>query len=448
MRRIYVTIVAIIALILIAITPTSTQVVITPGPVPTCNVGDTLVVNGSSQWVCGASTLALPVSDASAQIANSVSPTKLLRLLASAITAGNTRTVTFPDANLDLSPTTANYVLATGSAGAGPATFRALVSADIPNIDGSKITGAGSIPAARVATGTFSGTTATSFGGTVSSVGNFDVNTSKFTVNATSGNTVVAGTLNVTGLTTLSGGVKDWTPITITTTGTVNDWAPTGVSGNTVIYCNNATDLTITGIANGYDGQLIQLITTGTGNLILKNQNTNSTTAGDRLINIAGVDTPVAGGGHALYQYQAGTVNRWRLIDHEQGVALSFTPVLQFGGGTTGITYSTQVALYYLRGRQVFFQVRIILTNKGSSTGAATIAGLPYAASASTATGGFFASYAANFTGLGAVVSGYVGPSASSLSLYTNTSTGSGGLTDAHFTNGSDVDIMGSYFLG
>ncbi len=47
-------------------------------------------------------------------------------------------------------------------------------------------------------------TGATTLSSTVRSVGNFDVNTNKFTVNATSGNTAVAGTLGVTGVTTLT----------------------------------------------------------------------------------------------------------------------------------------------------------------------------------------------------------------------------------------------------
>ncbi len=44
------------------------------------------------------------------------------------------------------------------------------------------------------------------FNGTLSATGNFAINTNKFTVAASSGNTVVAGTLGVTGLSTLTGG--------------------------------------------------------------------------------------------------------------------------------------------------------------------------------------------------------------------------------------------------
>jgi len=52
----------------------------------------------------------------------------------------------------------------------------------------------------------------------------------------------------------------------------------------------------------------------------------------------------------------------------------SWTPVLQFGGGSTGITYSTQLGRYIQIGNLVYIQISMVLTNKGSSTGAATIA--------------------------------------------------------------------------
>lgn len=55
----------------------------------------------------------------------------------------------------------------------------------------------------------------------------------------------------------------------------------------------------------------------------------------------------------------------------------TWTPVLSFGGGTTGITYSTQEGNYTKIGKVIVAQFSLILTNKGSSTGAATITGLP-----------------------------------------------------------------------
>ncbi len=58
-------------------------------------------------------------------------------------------------------------------------------------------------------------------------------------------------------------------------------------------------------------------------------------------------------------------------------VESTFTPVLKFGGTTTGITYTTQVGQYKQIGNIVYFYINILLSSKGSATGVATITGLP-----------------------------------------------------------------------
>jgi len=51
----------------------------------------------------------------------------------------------------------------------------------------------------------------------------------------------------------------------------------------------------------------------------------------------------------------------------------TYVPVLSFGGGTTGITYGIQTGNYFQIGNLVFVNIQITLTNKGSSTGLASI---------------------------------------------------------------------------
>lgn len=55
----------------------------------------------------------------------------------------------------------------------------------------------------------------------------------------------------------------------------------------------------------------------------------------------------------------------------------SWTPTLTFGGGSTGLTYTTQLGTYSRIGSLVFVACTIILSAKGSSVGNATITGLP-----------------------------------------------------------------------
>lgn len=72
-----------------------------------------------------------------------------------------------------------------------------------------------------------------------------------------------------------------------------------------------------------------------------------------------------ANGGDVLTQYDEGT----------------WTPVLRFGGASTGITYTTQAGTYTRIGRTVTVRFEILLSSKGSATGEADITGLPFAAS-------------------------------------------------------------------
>ena len=71
------------------------------------------------------------------------------------------------------------------------------------------------------------------------------------------------------------------------------------------------------------------------------------------------------------------------LDDYEEG---TWTPTLNFAGGTTGITYSTQTGIYVKVGQLVAVQCNITLSNKGSSTGGVSrhIAVLPFTCSSGT----------------------------------------------------------------
>jgi len=65
------------------------------------------------------------------------------------------------------------------------------------------------------------------------------------------------------------------------------------------------------------------------------------------------------------------------LDDYEEG---TWTPNLLFGGGSTGMTYTTQSGIYTKIGRICHIQVRITLSAKGSSTGSAYVTGWPFSA--------------------------------------------------------------------
>lgn len=72
---------------------------------------------------------------------------------------------------------------------------------------------------------------------------------------------------------------------------------------------------------------------------------------------------------------QAASTDANCLDDYEEG---TWTPVITFGGGSTGITYTNQVGYYVKIGRFVALTGLITLSNKGSSTGNCIITGLPF----------------------------------------------------------------------
>lgn len=132
------------------------------------------------------------------------------------------------------------------------------------------------------------------------------------------------------------------------------------------------------------------------------------------------------------------------LDDYEEGSA---TLGVAFGGGTTGITYSNQVARYTKVGNRVTVNGEFQLSNKGSSSGDATITGLPFALNA---TSGLFQVSAVWGNGLSTItghLQGYASPSATTIAL---SYLGTGGITNlsqANFGNTSEIMVSISYVI-
>lgn len=132
------------------------------------------------------------------------------------------------------------------------------------------------------------------------------------------------------------------------------------------------------------------------------------------------------------------------LDDYEEG---TFTPALKFGGASVGLTTSTSEGAYVKVGQLVYVTLRIVLTAKGSSTGAATITGLPFTAAA------YFSGLSANFyDALGASVASlapYIGNSGTTtVTLSYVPAAGASSLsamTDATFTGSTTLILSGCY---
>jgi len=180
---------------------------------------------------------------------------------------------------------------------------------------------------------------------------------------------------NILAVTTIApgsgGGVEQATFLT----GTVNDLllAP----GCTVLYCQGASPLTITGLAGGVPGQRVTIIPSGPP--VTLPYMSASSLAGNRLLNWASTAPTVLAPSNvsiaaATYLYD-GTNLRWNLVAHEQGAwitppfnAADFTAL---GGGTWTVT-APQVTLlkYRLSGRTLALVFQIApSTVAGAVTG-------------------------------------------------------------------------------
>lgn len=128
------------------------------------------------------------------------------------------------------------------------------------------------------------------------------------------------------------------------------------------------------------------------------------------------------------------------------GAVSTWTPAITFGGGSTGLTYSSRTGRYTRVGKLIYASCEIRLSNKGSSTGAAKIGGLP-ATAASTAAGGvpsiIWYQMASNFVH----VSGGVDSAATTITLvgYTAAAANYASLTHADFANNSIIQMTVMY---
>jgi hypothetical protein len=156
-----------------------------------------------------------------------------------------------------------------------------------------------------------------------------------------------------------------------------------------------------------------------------------------------GAVTTATGVGITFPATQSASTDANTLDDYEEG---SWTPVLAFGGGSTGITYSSQQGNYTKIGNRVFISGRIGLSNKGSSTGLVTITGLPFTSANTVFNSMSIAGFdLASITGS---LQAYNAPNTSTVSEITYLGTGTHtGLNQSNFNNGSGLMFNFSYSI-
>jgi hypothetical protein len=121
----------------------------------------------------------------------------------------------------------------------------------------------------------------------------------------------------------------------------------------------------------------------------------------------------------------------------------TWTPSITFGGGSTGITYSSQVGSYTRIGNTVHIQAAITLTSVGTDTGGAAVGGLPFTSSSSyypTCT-----MWSSGMSGLTSNILGRVASGGTVIDLYDFAATGSSFIADSNFTSSSILRFSATY---
>ena len=131
-----------------------------------------------------------------------------------------------------------------------------------------------------------------------------------------------------------------------------------------------------------------------------------------------------------------GTATANVLNDYEEG---TFTPAIAFGGASVGVAYAEVIGIYTKVGRLVHFSGRVDLSNKGSSTGSATITGLPFNANLGAASVGYQLSAAPSGAQVMLTISSTI------LTIRYATGTTTAESTDANFANNSIIIFGGTY---
>jgi hypothetical protein len=127
---------------------------------------------------------------------------------------------------------------------------------------------------------------------------------------------------------------------------------------------------------------------------------------------------------------------------YQEGV---FTPVLSFGGASTGITYAARFGNYTRIGNRMIFDLQIQLSNKGTATGDVAITGFPFPLSPSGISTGNLSISIPSVDGIGgANVDSYFNTTTSAIIRYIDGAGNGVTLTDANFRNGTFLFLSGS----
>jgi hypothetical protein len=203
--------------------------------------------------------------------------------------------------------------------------------------------------------------------------------------------------------------------------------------GNTVTTLGNVT-LSNPTISGGTLATLGNTAITGGGTITSIG---NVTLANPILTGISNNITFASGTNGIIFNNSSASVNS-TLNDYEEG---TWTPTLLFGGGSTGITYSVQLGKYTKIGRTVICTGYLTISSVGSSTGLATVGGLPFTVYNNGANYSSSSTYYANMTlpALNYGIGFYPNINTTTATSYSCSNTSTNALSNTNYTNTTQV---------
>jgi len=231
-------------------------------------------------------------------------------------------------------------------------------------------------------------------------------------------------------------------------------WQFESNAGTSQLYLGSAgggaglTSLAVTGIAfspgSSYTGDLINITSDASNVKIIGVYFGDTLGGGGNDVRCAGSSCSIAGitGTHTFTHTTTATD-----AFYEGVTPHSFTPSLRFGGATTGITYTTQVGRYLKVGNAIDFTIYIVLSAKGSATGAAVIEGLPIASANITNLIHSVSVTGDTLVNTVDVLAGRVLPNSTGILLYRYFDGSLTALADTDFNNTSSLSISGRIFV-
>ena len=153
-------------------------------------------------------------------------------------------------------------------------------------------------------------------------------------------------------------------------------------------------------------------------------------------IGVGGATPSTSGSGITFPATASASSDANTLDDYEEG---TFTPDVNIGGATTGITYTGRAGKYTKIGNLVYVSLGVVLSSKGALSGNITIAGLPFASANTDYREPYWRGTSNNFADFSAAVT----TSATTLQVRNPTTTAA--ITNTTLANNSSLFVNGCY---